>query len=71
MIGINVGESRSMVESFAAERGIRYRIGLDRRGDIARSYNVMGVPTYVLIMPGEEIVYSGHSFEEMLRQSGM
>ncbi len=49
IIGINVGESKSEIGSFVNSLGINYKILLDSRGEIAKLYGIIGVPTNVLI----------------------
>ncbi len=49
IIGINVGESKSEIGPFISSLGVNYKILLDSRGEIAKLYGIIGVPTNILI----------------------
>ena len=49
IIGVNIGEDKKTVASFVKDVGIEYKILLDTGGQAAKIYNVIGVPTNVLI----------------------
>ena len=49
IIGVNTGEAEKTVMSFVKDIGIEYKILLDAKGQVARIYDVVGVPTNVLI----------------------
>ena len=49
IFGIDFRESREKVAQAVKSRGIRYPVLLDERGQAARAYGVVGIPTYVLI----------------------
>jgi len=49
ILGINVFEDPSRVSGAAAEMGITFPILLDREGQVAQSYEIMGYPTTFLI----------------------
>lgn len=49
IVGINVGESKKLATNFTREIKVEYKILLDSKGEVARVYGVIGVPTNVLI----------------------
>jgi len=61
IFGIDFRESREKVAQAVKSRGIRYPVLLDERGEAARAYGVVGIPTYVLIGRKGVIVYKGHT----------
>ncbi len=69
-VSINIREGESGVRSFAADRGISYRIALDSDGSVAQKFNVVGVPTYIVMEPDGEIIYSGHDFGSAASEAG-
>ncbi len=69
VVGINAGESKAKVASFAQKTGISYPIVLDPGTSVARLYNVVGVPTIVAVNKNGEIIYSGHSMEELIQKN--
>ncbi|MFH1825308.1 MAG: TlpA disulfide reductase family protein [Candidatus Firestonebacteria bacterium] len=48
ILAINIKESKEKVESFVSKKGIKYIILLDD-GAVAKKYNVVGIPTNVII----------------------
>jgi peroxiredoxin len=60
VFGIDFRESREKVAQAVTSRGIRYPVLLDERGQAARAYGVVGVPTYVLIGRDGKVVYREH-----------
>lgn len=49
IINIDIQESREKVSSFAAKHKLPYKVLLDNDGEVARTYDVRGVPTKILI----------------------
>ena len=49
IFGLDFRESREKVAQAVKSRGIRYPVLLDERGQAARAYGVVGIPTYILI----------------------
>ena len=49
IFGLDFRESREKVALAVKARGIRYPVLLDERGQAARAYGVVGIPTYILI----------------------
>ena len=70
LVSINIREEEAGVGRFAAGRGITYRIALDSDGSVAREFNVVGVPTYIVMEPDGEILYSGHNFGSAVSEAG-
>jgi thiol-disulfide isomerase/thioredoxin len=70
IVSVNLGERRSDVEDFVNLHKINYRVGLDLKGETIRKFNLVGVPTYILIDSGGNIEYYGHVFREMKKQFG-
>ena len=60
VLGIDFRESREKVANAVKARGIRYPVLLDGKGQVARAYGVVGIPTYVLIGRDGKIVYREH-----------
>lgn len=65
VIGVNIKESRTKVEDFARKMGVTYPIALDSDGNVAKLYNVVGIPTIVAVDRDGTVMYYGHSIEEM------
>jgi peroxiredoxin len=49
VVGVNEGESAQRARAFAASLGIRFPIWVDGRQQYGRAYNVLGLPTTVLV----------------------
>ncbi|MFH1129040.1 MAG: peroxiredoxin family protein [Candidatus Omnitrophota bacterium] len=64
LLAINVGESVGKVEKFVSLRNFSYEFLLDQDTNVARSFGIMGVPTYVLIDKDGYISTVGNSFPE-------
>lgn len=62
LLAINVGESIAKVEKFVSLRNFSYEFLLDQNTDVARSFDIMGVPTYVLIDKDGYILSVDNSF---------
>lgn len=60
LLAVDFMESGEKVSSFMSRKGIGYTVLLDSRGQVARMYGVLGIPTYVVISRRGEIVYRGH-----------
>jgi len=57
ILALDFRESREKVAAAVKSRDIRYPVLLDERGQVARAFGVVGIPTYVLIDRGGTIVY--------------
>lgn len=51
IVGVDMEQSRSKVQTFAAARGLTYPVALDVQGSVSAAYNVHGLPTSVFIAP--------------------
>ena len=60
ILGLDFRESREKVASAVKARGVRYPVLLDLRGQAARAYGVVGIPTYILIDRRGKMVYREH-----------
>ena len=49
VVGIDIEESKNKVSSFAAKNQIPYKTLLDEKGRVASAYDIVGIPTMVLI----------------------
>lgn len=49
VIYINIGESTKRVERFVQINSLPYRVLLDKKETVADQYNIIGVPTFILI----------------------
>ena len=57
---IDAGESQAKVSSFAEKQDVPFDILLDQDMKVSQDYDVVGVPTFVLISKDGRIVYSGN-----------
>jgi len=60
VFGLDFRESREKVAQAVKSRGIRYPVLLDERGQAARAYGVVGIPTYILIDRNGNIAWREH-----------
>jgi len=58
MVNIDIEEPLDRVRAFAKANGISYRILLDSEGEVRKNYNIMGVPSFVLIDGEGKIISS-------------
>ena len=64
LLVINVGESTYKVDNFLKNYALTFKVLLDQGTAVARAYDILGVPTYILIDQKGEIVFKGHYFPE-------
>jgi len=64
VLAINIGESENRVKAFVESRPLDYRILLDEDSSVADNYELVGVPTYILIDKNGKITSKGNSFPE-------
>ncbi len=57
VLSVNVGETPNSVQDFVQAYNLVYRVLLDRDNRVAGLYELIGVPTYVLIDKQGEIVF--------------
>jgi peroxiredoxin len=60
IFGLDYRELREKVALVVKSRGIRYPVLLDERGQAARAYGIVGIPTYVLIDRRGNVAYRDH-----------
>ena len=60
VLGLNFRESREKVSAAVKTRDILYPVLLDEKGQVARAYGVVGIPTYVLIGRDGKVIYREH-----------
>jgi len=60
ILGLDFRESREKVANAVKTRGIRFPVLLDERGQAARAYGVVGIPTYILFDRRGKMVYREH-----------
>lgn len=65
VIYINIMEPAQKVKRFAQTFSLNYRALMDEEGSVAQQYNVVGVPTIMLVDKGGYIIKVGHSSTEM------
>jgi thiol-disulfide isomerase/thioredoxin len=49
VLAIDYMEDREKVTAFIKEKNVSYTVLLDRKGDAARRYKIVGIPTYILL----------------------
>lgn len=64
VLAIDIGEAKYKVENFIASYGLVFKVLLDKDNSVAESYELMGVPTYVLINKKQEVVFQANSFPQ-------
>ncbi len=64
ILAINIGEAGYKVDNFIKNYGLAFRVLLDKSTTVSSSYEVFGVPTYILIDKGGNVCFQEHSFDE-------
>lgn len=62
LFAIDVGEPLYRVDNFTKSYSFNFRVLLDKDAAVAEAYNILGVPTYILINKEGYIVFSGNYF---------
>lgn len=62
LVSIDVGESDYKVDNFVKAYKLDFKVLLDGNSAVAKSYGILGVPTYVLIDRNGKIRATEHSF---------
>lgn len=62
LLAINVGEPESRVNRFAKSHNFSFKVLLDSDSAVADHYDLLGVPTYVVVNKPGKIVFNGNSF---------
>lgn len=60
VLALNFRESPQKVSGFVAAKKVRYPVLLDRDGEVARRYGVVGIPTYVVVSRDGRVVFRDH-----------
>jgi peroxiredoxin len=64
LFAIDIGENLEKVDQAAKNYSLAFKILLDKDTAVSQSYEVLGVPTYVLIDKKGRIVSTDHTFPE-------
>jgi len=70
ILALDFLESPEKVDSFVRRKQVSYPVLLDRRGTVARTYRVVGIPTYILVDREGRIVYRDHEIPDLSRYLG-
>lgn len=62
LLAININEPKNRIKEFADKNSIAYPVLLDSDGRVSSQYNVIGVPTFILINKEGKVVFSDNSF---------
>ena len=65
VIYIDINEPAEKVARFAKNFSFPYRVLLDRDGSVANDYNIVGVPTLVLVDKGGSVITISHSTADL------
>ena len=68
IVGINVQESPERVRMFTEKNKFQYPVLLDKEGEVAEQYGLVGIPASVLIAKGGKIIYYGFSLPQNVDQ---
>lgn len=68
VLAINVGESPDSVENFIRSYYLAYRVLLDKDTAVAKAYEIIGVPTYILINEEGNIVFKDNYFPQQYKE---
>lgn len=60
ILALDFRESREKVQAYIRKKKVAFPVLLDETGSVARKYQVVGIPTYVLIDRKGEVAYRGH-----------
>ena len=60
ILALDFMESRKKANAFIKRKQVTSPVLLDRTGQVARKYRVVGIPTYILIDRKGKVVYRGH-----------
>jgi len=68
LLVIDSGESQRKVSAFVERQVLPFDVLLDQNMAVAQSYEVIGVPTFVLISPAGQIVFQGNELPDDYRR---
>lgn len=60
VLAIDILEKSEKVKKFVEQKGIKYDVLLDQKGDVARKYGIKGTPTSIVIDRNENYAYFGY-----------
>jgi len=66
ILGINIQEEAGKVKPFLEKSKVNYTILLDIKGEVARAYEVKGIPMNILVDQKGNVIYGG-SFGEQVK----
>ena len=64
VLAINIMEKSSRVKLFLSSFPVQFRVLLDEEGKLAEFYNLIGVPTYILIDKQGEVKFNKNYFPQ-------
>jgi len=64
VLAIDVEEPSSLVEAFLKKRPLTFKVLLDLDAQVAHSYGLFGVPTYILVNKEGFVVFKDNYFPE-------
>lgn len=64
VFAVNVGEEPSKLRRFIKRNSLDLKVLLDSEGNVADHYDVMGVPTYVIVDKAGKMISQEHTFPE-------
>jgi peroxiredoxin len=62
LLAINAGERRTAVERLVRNYAIKYTVLVDEEGEVSDMFEVLGVPTFVLLDSKGRIQYKGNEY---------
>lgn len=60
VFAVNLGEPDYTVRKFLMKDALGFKVLLDKDGEAANKYNVIGVPTYIFLDKAGEVISDGH-----------
>ncbi|MBM3251461.1 MAG: redoxin domain-containing protein [Candidatus Omnitrophica bacterium] len=64
ILAIDIQENLSTINKFVADYPVEFRILLDKDASVAEDYDILGVPTYIIINKQGNISLISHSFPD-------
>jgi peroxiredoxin len=64
LLAINVAEPKNKVIKFAESLKLSFQVLLDQDSSVADRYDLLGVPTYVIVNKSGQVVFSGNRFKK-------
>jgi peroxiredoxin len=64
LLSIDVGEPAYKVDNAIKRYSLNFKVLLDKDTTVAGSYNILGVPTYVIINKKGHVVFKDHYFPQ-------